>query len=549
MKDFFFRTGLYSRLILKVCFIIAIIFANACSTDGKTPVDIGNREGILHIGNGSEVADLDPHATTGLPENDIQIALFEGLVAKDPKTLEPVPAVAERWEISSDQLTYTFYIRDNARWSNGDDLTAHDFVQSYKRALSPALANQYAYQLFVIKNAKAFNAQTDSDFSRVGVKALDDKTLQITLANPTPYFLLLLDHHSTFPVHIPSILKHGGFDERATHWTRPGNLVSNGAFVLDEWKVNRILKVRKNEHYWDTENVALNGIHFHPIQNVVTEERMFRAGQLHKTYSLMPNKIDSYRQAESSELKIHPYYGSYYYLLNVEKYPLDSKKVRRALSFAVDREAIVKNVMRGGEPPGRSMTPPSENGYQPPLLHRFDPERARSLLAEAGYPNGKGFPKIELLYNTQEQHKRVAVAIQQMWKKHLNIEIDIYNQDWKVYLSSMKQKDYYIARRGWIGDYYDPNTFLDQWVTGGGNNNTNWGSQRYDALIAEAGRTADPEKRLAIFYEAESLFLEETPVIPIYIYTYKYLLSDSVKGWPANIMNYKAYKHISLSES
>ena len=522
---------------------------SACSTDGRTPVDIGNREGILHLGNGAELADLDPHTTTGIPENNVQIALFEGLVAKDPKTLEIMPAVAERWEVSKDQLTYRFYIREQARWSNGDDLTAQDFVWSYQRALSPALANQYAYQLFVIKNAKAFNHGDIEDFSEVAVKALDTKILEIVLENPTPYFLSLLDHHSTFPVHTASIKKFGDLDERATRWTRPGNLVGNGPFTLHEWKINRILKVKKNPLYWDHENVQLNEIHYHPIQNVVTEERMFRAGQLHKTNSLMPNKIDSYRDAKRSELKIHPYYGSYYYVFNTGKPPLDSVKVRLALSFAVDREAIVQKVMRGGELPAYALTPASDTGYTPPKLHIFDPAKAKKLLADAGYPEGKGFPEIELLYNTQEQHKRVAVAIQQMWKKHLNINVAIYNQDWKVYLSSMKEGDFQIARRGWIGDYFDPNTFLDMFVSGSGHNQAQWANDDYDRLISKAGKTADRSQRMAMFYEAETLLMNEAPILPIYIYTSKYLLADSVENWPSNIMDYVSYKQVRLSDA
>jgi oligopeptide transport system substrate-binding protein len=531
---------------LAVAACLALV--TACG-GGERNVDTGNRDKILYFGNGTEPQELDPHIVTGVPEHNIIEALLEGLVSKDPQTLEPTPGVAKRWQISDDGKTYRFYLRDNARWSNGDSMTAHDFVWSWWRALQPELGNQYAYMLFVVENAEAFNKGEIDDFSKVGIKALDSLTLQVTLNNPTPYFLQLLSHYSTFPVHRKTIEKFGQPYERGTRWTRVGNYVGNGAFVLENWQLNKEIRVRKNPYYWDADSVRLNGIVFRPIENVSTEERMFRAGQLHITQTLPIDKIAWYRQHKPEVLQVSPYLGTYYYRFNVNKPHLKDKRVRLALNLAIDRKAIVERVTKGGEPPAYTFTPPDTMGYSATPALEFNPEKARTLLAQAGYPNGEGFPVTDLLFNTSEGHQKIAVAIQQMWKTHLNIDITLNNQDWKVFLSSVSLGDYSLARAGWIGDYVDPNTFLDMWVTDGGNNQTGWSNARYDELVLKLAPAAtSQEERYRLLQEAESILLDELPVVPLYIYTSKSLIQPGVHGVYGNLLDYISYKHVVLEE-
>lgn len=534
-------------MIYKILFSCLIALTLAGCSSGENNVSRGNRLGILHLGNGTEPQELDPHIVTGLPEHHILIALLEGLVRKNPQNLEPVPGVAKSWQISEDGTVYTFTLRQHARWSNGDPVTAEDFRWSYWRAMQPALGNKYAYMFYPIKNAEAYLKGEITDFAEVGIRVLDTHRLEITLDNPTPYFLQLLDHQSYFPVHRPTLEKFGAPDERGTHWTRPGNFVGNGAFMLKDWRLNKLIDVEKNPYYWDSENVSLNGIRFYPTENVSTEERMFRAGQLHKTSSLPIDKIKVYRENNPEALRTAAYLGTYYYRFNTEKPPFNDKRVRKALTLAVDRQQIVAHVAKGGQLPAETFTPPDTLGYNAAPMLAFDPEQARQLLAEAGYPNGRGFPVTSLLYNTSEGHRKIAVAIQQMWKQHLNIDITLNNQDWKVYLDSVNSRAYEISRAGWIGDYVDPNTFLDMWVTDGGNNQTGWSNARYDEIISSlAPATADRGARYALFREAEAILLDELPVLPIYIYTSIHLVHPSVRGLHKNILNYTAYKNIVL---
>ena len=532
--------------LIKLFSIVMLISLTGCG-GGESNVSAGNKSGTLYWGNGTEPQSLDPQIATGVPEHHIISAVMEGLVLKDRKTLEPRPGVAKSWDISEDGRVYTFYLRDNARWSNGDPHTAHDYAWSWWRALQPALGNLYAYMLFPIENAQNYYEGDISNFDQVGVKALDDRTLQVTLKYPTPYFLQLLDHYSLFPVHQATIEKFGDADQRGTRWTYEGNLVGNGPFQLIDWKINRRIVVQSNPYYWDKENVSLKEIIFIPIENIVTEERMFRAGQLHVTSSLPADKISVYRKANDPELRIAPYLGTYYYRLNVRKPQLQDRRVRRALAMTVDRQRLVDNITKGGQIPAYAMTPPGTMGYFPESDLTFDPEGAKLLLAEAGYPNGEGFPPTEILYNTNEGHRKVAVALQDMWKKHLNIDIRLLNQEWKVYLDSESAGQYEISRAGWIGDYVDPNNFLDLFLCGGGNNRTGWCNEEYDRLILDVAPSMKAHKeRLKVFQKAENMLLDDMPIIPIYTYTSVQLVNSSVKNYDPNIMNAASYKDIYL---
>jgi oligopeptide transport system substrate-binding protein len=542
----------YTKLVfsmkpaLTLFFLVALCACISACGERKTLVNLGTEQQILHIGNGTEPAEVDPHTTTGMPEYHLQMALFEGLVSKHPETLEIVPAVAERWNISDDGLVYTFYLRPNAKWSNGEPLVANDFVLSWQRALSVALGNHYAGMLYSIKNAEAYHSGKTTDFSDVGVKALDERTLQVTLENPTPYFLQILDHHSAFPVHVPTLLKYGRIDEAATRWTRPENFVGNGSFVIKEWTPGKVFTVVRNNNYWDRDNVKLNEIRFYPIEQTLVEERMFKAGQLHKTETMPSAKIERYRKQNDMQYKGYLYFGTYFYFFNTTKKPLDDARVRKALAYSVDRESITKNITKGGQIPAYALTPPETLGYTPRAKMAYDIELARKLLAEAGYPNGKGFPKLELVYNTSQDHQKIAVAIQQMWKKALNIDVTLHNQEWKVFLNNQRLLNFQIARSGWIGDYIDPYTFLELLITEAGNNDTGWSSARYDELLRLSTSAKSREERYKYFQEAEQILVDEAPILPIYNYTTNYLLSEDVKGYYPNTMDYHPYKYMYL---
>lgn len=540
---------LYKKLYLKLVALLAvtglILTLSGCG-DYQSNVESGNREGTLHWGNGTEPQSLDPHIATGVPEHHIISSLMEGLVNKDGETLEPRPGVAKSWDISADGRVYTFYLRQDARWSNGDLHNAHDYVWSWWRALQPALGNLYAYMYFPIANAKAYYDGEISDFSQVGVKALGDYVLQVTLTEPIPYFLQLLDHYSTYPVHRATIEKFGTADQRGTRWTFEGNIVGNGAFQLKEWKINRRITVERNPHYWNAENVRLNQVVFHPTENITTEERMFRAGQLH--YSGIPSdKIQAYSQSDDPSLRIQPYLGVYFYRLNVDKPQLSDKRVRRALGMTINRDQLVSQITKGGQIPAYAITPPGTMGYYPESDLAFDPEGAKKLLAEAGYPNGEGFPTTEILYNTSEGHRKIAVALQQMWKKHLNIDVVLLNQEWKVYLDTVSNHHYEIARAGWIGDYVDPNNFLDMFLCNGGNNRTRWCNPEYDQIILQqVPKAKTHQQRLELFQKAETILLDEMPVIPIYISTSNNLVHSTVKNFGRNILNQANYREMYL---
>jgi oligopeptide transport system substrate-binding protein len=525
---------------------LVLLFANISCGRVETAVEKGNRLQVLHKGNGKEVQDLDPHLVNGVSAFNVISALLEGLVGEDPRDLRPVPGVAERWEVSPDEKIYTFHLRHDARWSNGDTLTARDFVDSYQRILSPALASDVAYMLYPVANAEAFNTGKIADFAQVGFRAIDDWTLEITLAGPTPYFLSLLSHYSWYPVHLPTIRKYGPPFERGSRWTRPGRFVGNGPFTLEEWRLNDRIRVQKSPTYWDAKTVSLNAIVFHTIDSNDVEERAFRSGQLHVTDSIPVNRIDRYRRERPELLRIDPYLGTYFFRVNVTRPVLNNRLVRRALAMATDRQAIVENVWRGGQLPAGCFTPPNTAGYTCESSIPYDPATGRKLLAQAGYPEGRGLPPIEILFNSSENHKLTAEAIQQMWRKELNVTAELVNQEEKVYFDSRRQMNYEICRSTWIGDYNDPNSFLNIWVSANGNNQTGWSSSEYDRLIAEAEKSADQNARFAAFQRAEAILLEDAPVLPVYFYTHAFLLQPSVKGWFPTILDHHPYKHVRL---
>lgn len=514
----------------------------------ETAVASGNRDQVLHIGNLSEPSDLDPQTVSSLQDFQIIVGLFEGLTSFDPATAEPVPGVATRWESSPDSLEWTFHLRPDAKWSNGEAVTAHDFVWAYQRVLSAKLGSEYAAMMFCLVNARDYLAGDVTDFSKVGVKAADDHTLQLSLAYPVPYLPGMVGHAVWFPIHRETILAHGAMDRRGTRWTRPGNLVSNGPFILTEWKPDQYIRIERNSNYWDTANVRLNQVNFYPLANSTTEEAAFRSGQLHATVTIPQAKIDVYKTdpEKTGLLKQHPQLATYFYRMNVERPPLDDSRVRRALSMSIDRQKIIDAVAKGDQIPAFNLTPPGTGGYESPAIITHDPEGARKLLADAGFPGGEGFPSIELLYNTSDGHRSLAVALQQMWRTELGVDITLYNQEAKVWNDTMRQGNYHIARTGWVGDYLDASTFLDLMTTENGNNQTNWSNAKYDELIEKSRTVIDKNSRFELYREAESILMQDSPIIPLYFYMNNNLQVPELKGWHGNLLGIYPFNQVYL---
>ena len=354
-------------------------------------------------------------------------------------------------------------------------------------------------------------------------------------------------HDSWYPVPIATIKKFGALDDRSNPWTRPENFVGNGPFVLKEWRMNSHILVTKSPTYWDRDHVRLNSIYFDPDESADAEERMFRSGQLHTVRSAPPSKVAFYQKYKPSLIRIYPLLTTYYYDLNVPRPPLNDQRVRQALAMSIDRRAIVETVTRAGEIPAFSFTPPGTAGYTAKARLREDPAEARRLLAEAGYPDGNNFPNVTLLYNTLQSHKAIAEAIQEMWRKNLNIHVTLQNEEWKVYLDALRNTNYDIARAAWGADYMDPSTFLDLFLTDSGNNETGWSALQYDRLCRLAASTGDQAARYAAYQKAESILLDAMPVIPIYIYTDPRLLQPSVRGWYPNLLDNPNYRSIYLA--
>ena len=483
--------------------------------------------------NGAEPETLDPSIITGQPEGRVVNALFEGLCAYDENG-QAVPGVAERWEVSPDGKTYSFHLRADAKWSDGSPLTAEDFVRSWQRTLTPSTGSQYNYQLYPIKNAQAFAEGKLTDFGQVGVHAADPHTLVVELENPTPYFIQLCAFPTLHPLPVSLIEKLGD------DWVKPGNLVGNGAYALESWRINDKIRLRKNPHYWDRANVALETIDVLPISDANVAFNFYASGlaDLLMDKGLAPPALlEDLKKRE--DFHAAPFLGIYFLRYNGAKGPFTDERVRRAFSLAVDKTRIVEKITRAGELAAPGFVPPGIPGYEGTAGLGFDPAEAKRLLAEAGYPDGKGFPNASYLYSKSELNEAIAVELQSMWRETLGVNVNLARQEWKVYLNSLSLLDYDIARSSWVGDYPDPNTFLDMFLTGGGNNRTGWSSAEYDRLIAKAARELDPAKRFAILRQAEDLLVQKAvPVCPIYYYV-GIQLYDPAKlgGIKANVLD------------
>tara|TARA_A100001015_G_scaffold11208_1_gene13405 strand:+ start:4305 stop:5885 length:1581 start_codon:yes stop_codon:yes gene_type:complete len=509
---------------------------------GGSPNDLGN---TLHKGNGAEPQTLDPHRAEGVPASNILRDLYESLTEVGPDG-EPILAAATSYSISKDGKTYIFNLRKNAIWSNGDPVTAHDFVFGLQRSVDPKTGSKYSLILNAIKNVEAI-IEGRLPVEQMGVKALDDYTLKIILNAPTPYFFDLLNHSTAYPVHKASVEQYG------KDFTKPANMVTNGAYKLDEWVIQSHISLVRNKHYWNNEQTAIDKVVYHAIQESSAELKKYRAGELDWTSSVPTTQLDWVKKKLGSDLHISPYLGCYYYGLNVTKAPFkDNVKLREALSLAIDRSIIVDQIAKAGEVPAYSFVPPGVNNYveQPLLFKYYDRslqiKNAQKAYREAGYSIEKPL-SVEIRYNTLDGHKRIALAISAMWKEILGVETTLINEEWKVYLETRKQKQKtQVFRAGWIGDYNDANTFLELLHSKHGINDSGYNNPNFDALLAKAATTVNLTERATILARAEKMMLEDYPIIPIYFYVSKHLVKPRVEGFKPNIVDRFYTKNLRL---
>jgi oligopeptide transport system substrate-binding protein len=540
------RHFLVHRLPATIVVAAGLLFALSACGRRQPATESAIATQTLLLTNPAEPQSLDPHLINAATEVDLAVAFFEGLCVLDERTSQPRPAVAEKWETDAAGLVYTFHLRPDARWSNGDPLTAPDFVASWRRALSPSLASGNAYLLYALKNAEALNTGRLTDFAQLGAEAVDDHTLRLTLERPIAYLPALTALPVWFPINPRVLARFGTINERHPAWTRPENLVGNGPFTLAEWTPNARVVAAKNPAYWDAANVRLNRIIFLTTENADVDERNFRAGQVHVTSNLPAAKIDSYRTGNPAALRTDPFLQAIFLRFNVTRPPFTDARVRRAFSLAIDREAITRSVLRGGQVPAHSFTPPDLAGYTARVRVATDYAAARRLLAEAGFPEGRGLPALDLQVRNDQHQPGMAEVLQAEWKRELGVTLTISQLEQKTWFQNQQNLNYTLSGAGWIGDFVDPVTFLDLFVSGGGNNWTGWASAAYDDLIAQAGRATDPAARFEFFQQAEALLLAEAPVAPVFFGVRTYLIHPAVRGWEPSLLGQHQYKKVYL---
>ena len=500
----------------------------------------------LLVGNAAEPADLDPQLAAVLNDQIITLALFEGLTWLDEESTKPVPGAAQRWDVSPDGLTWTFHLRPGLKWSSGEPLTADDFLQSWRRVLDPKVASEGAWYLFAIKNAEAYNSGKLNDPLSVGVAAPDARTLVLTLERPTPYLPALVSLPAWFPVNPRVVAKFGGMEKRGTAWTRPGNLVGNGAFTLKEWTPHARIVVEKNPHYWDAANTRLNQIVFFPTENPGAEERDFRAGQLHVTFNLPVAKIASWREREPEKLRLDPMMQINFLRFNTSKAPFNDPRVRRAFSLAIERDTLSRTLLQGSRLPAHAMTPPGTGGYTARAKVGTDFNEARKLLTAAGFESGRGLPTIDLQTINNEIHPRVAEALQATWQRELGVNVTISQVEQKTWVQNQQTLNYTLSTAAWTADFPDPVTFLGLFTTESSYNWTDWKNPAYDRLLESAATALDAAKRDELFQQAEALLLEEAPVAPVFVGAQTYLLHPAVKGWTPAPLVFRRFQHVWL---
>ena len=537
-----------SRIKSILALISLVVLGSLLSScDSETPVEKATEENIFLMGNANEPAALDPQVVTGVIESNIITALFEGLCGQHPSDDGVhLPGAAASWSANDNFTVWTFKLQPDGKWSDGKDVTTEDFLYSYERMLHPKFGAKYAAMLYYMKGAEAFNKGETDDFSTVGVKAIDSHTLEITMRAPIPFLPDLTKHYTWYPVPKHIIEKHGGMLDKTGKWTEAGNLISNGPFVLSKWVLFDRIECTKSPTYWDAATVKLDGIHFLPISNAYTEARMFYNNQLHITYTLAPELISYSKDKYPKNTHLDTYLGSNFLRFNVTRPALGNEDLRKALAHAVDSQAIIDNILQGGQERATGLVP-NMGEYQAAKIMSYDPELAKEHLKKSGV--NPADLNLTLLTTDREGAKVLAEALQDMWRKTLGITVNIRQSEWKSYQSAMSDLKYDISTGGWIGDYPDPTTFLDMWKKGDGNNRTGWSSEEYERLLAKAEITEDPAQRIRTLEEAEKVLLNETPIVPLYWYTQCYLKQESLKGWHPLILNNHPYKFLSLEKS
>ncbi|WP_417878693.1 ABC transporter substrate-binding protein [Vibrio sp.] len=491
-------------------------------------------------GNGAEVASIDPQKTEGVPESNVIRDLFEGLVNQDADG-NVVPGVAESWE-TQDNKTFIFHLRKDAKWSNGDPVTADDFVFTFQRAVDPATASPYAWylEMTTMKNAAQI-ISGKADKSTLGVKAIDANTLEVSLESAVPYFVKMMGHTTVKPVNKKVLEKWGD------QWTKPEHFVSNGAYVLDSWVLNERMVLVRNKNYWDNDSTVINKVTYLPIESQNAEMNRFLAGELDMTDELPNEQFKRLQKEHPEDVKVVGNLCSYYYGFNNQKPPFDDVRVRKALSYTIDRDVMTRILLGQGQKPAYFLTPEITAGFHPTMpeygtwTQKERNEKAKQLLEEAGY-NKSNPLKFNLLYNTDDNHKKNAVAIASMWKKSLGaVDVTLENQEWKTYLDTRRQGNFDVTRAGWCGDYNEASAFLSLMQSNNSSNDPRYHSKEYDAVMEKALNSTSDEERADLYAEAEKLLARDMPIAPIYQYVKARLVSPLVGGFPQNNAEDKIY--------
>lgn len=501
---------------------------------------------ILHLHNGADPTSLDPHKLSGDWENRIAGDIFEGLVTEDAAA-QPIPGQAESWTLSDDGLVYTFTLREGIKWSDGEPVTASDFVFALQRLMDPAAAADYAYLQYPIKNAEAINTGEMDDITALGVVASDERTLEITLERPTPYFIGALTHYTAYP--LPQhVIEASGED-----WVQIDTIVTNGPYKPIEWVPGSHVITVKNDQWYDTDSLAIEGVQFYTLEDQSAALKRYRAGEFDILTSFPTDQYEWMQENLPGEAQVAPFAGLYYYVFNHQKPPFDNADVRKALSMAVNREVIGPQVLGTGELPAYSWVPPGMANYPDPAMLDWKdlpyPDKlaeAKSLIEAAGY--GPDQPlEVQLRYNTDENHKRVAVAIASMWKP-LGVEVELYNTETKVHYDELSKGILEVARAGWLADYNDPDNFLNLLKGGVDYNYGRYASDAFDAKLNEANTTTDVDARAALLREAEAIALADSAALPIYYYLSRNVVSPKITGFENNAFDIHRTRWLSKAE-
>ncbi|MFJ7753761.1 peptide ABC transporter substrate-binding protein [Peribacillus muralis] len=530
----------FSVLALLMAIMLILAACNGGSKETSKENEGGSGDSskakVLNVNNSSEPGSLHPANAQGTHESWILEHTFEGLTKKTEEG-KIVPGNAESWKISEDGLKWTFKLKEGLKWSNGDPLTAHDFEYAWKYALKPETAADYAYQLYYLKGGEAYNSKKGKE-EDVGVKATDDLTLEVTLEKPTPYFLDLTSFYTFYPIDKK-------VQEENPKWALDAKThVSNGPFKLTEWKHKESLKIEKNENYYDKDKIKLDAVNFALIEDENTAWQMYQSGELDLAYPLPVDIQGQMVNSDDKEFKMGKELAVYYYNFNTKVKPFNNAKVRKALSMAIERQKITDNVAQGGQKPAFGVVPPgipdASGDFQENTgdLFKEDVTEAKKLLKEGLAEEGmKKLPDFSILYNTLDSHKKIAEAVQGMWRDNLGVEVTLENAEFQVKLDREKAGDFEISRAGWVGDYVDPMTFM-LWETDGAYNDAGWSNKEYDKLLNEAKSTMEPKERMDALHKAEKVMIDEMPILPVYFYTKPYMVKSNVTGVYAPINAY-----------